>query len=871
MAIAVSQAYKDAQAQRGGKRARILVQYKRRYFDAATVAYVYEANWHVLTQRDFVDPGEIVDQLDVQEPNVFKSTTVTLRLNNSDNRWIKSVNDPSIFAGDAVAPNGYDDYGTIFQLLKGFQLADGTWEDWPQFTGYAFDFTPLPAQGYIEIPVSASLLADKCAATEVNVAVTGEGFGISKAAEVLSPSTGDGTAAILKTGSTAVIRVANVYADGVAMVAGTDYTVSISADNQPAAITLVSPATWNRKTFTADLVTKDLLTISTGVVSIDSVYANGTALSQGRDYTVSIPTTATAATVSLTDATVYIGATLTWSGTKGVQNLAVDAAVALLCDAAGIPPTMRAIQPVIFAGGVAGKITLDTEADWETGSLLQNVSTTSIVGSLLQKWFTVDDFSGSLSRWYYEGGFASIASGQLRLTGIGYMATSMLGAVGSWQFTISGPSSNRLSFIFVNDSNVSISYSLDFYAGQIILLKNEDQSSPLASAACSIATQRSIRITRDSNGKMMVYVDGVFVMQATDNSNTVTTELEISTQYSVSAFFYLGPIYYSNDVDSTTVMPPAASVAEYQYNLYSVAAALGTLDYDYVLNGGSVLFETATAPDSGGIPGTWEAYKALGPSNQIQSTPNQWLKIRITITGSSPEAISPEVQRVVANFTVSTLTLALVAPTSGTAFDLIQVYAKMCNYETGWDEFGTFFFRSRTVSGSAVAALDPWTNIISVDDTHPGYDRVANIGLVTATPYLYRYDYVSAGEPEPTSQRRFGPILRQLDFSSVLLANDVQIGLAAAQIAYQDNYRPKWRCRAQVKDMPWLQLSDPVDFTFATDPKMLDNAAGDPLQAPGFAGPQGVALAISKRMKIVGITRKMSACTRDLLLEEILS
>jgi hypothetical protein len=110
-----------------------------------------------------------------------------------------------------------------------------------------------------------------------------------------------------------------------------------------------------------------------------------------------------------------------------------------------------------------------------------------------------------------------------------------------------------------------------------------------------------------------------------------------------------------------------------------------------------------------------------------------------------------------------------------------------------------------------------------------------------------------------------------MNFGGELLANDAVIAQGAAQLAWQEFHLPKWRCRATIKYTSWLQMSDPVSLTYVPDPKMLDNVAGDPLQTPGAAGPVGVALAIAKKMKIVGITRQQKARTMQLLLEEILS
>jgi hypothetical protein len=920
MALTVTQNYKDVQSRRSGKAARITVQYKRRYFDAGAVAFVYESAWRTLSMRDVVDPGDIVSQLDTTEPGIFKSSTVTLRLRNHDNRWFRSVNDPSIFAADAVATSGYYDDYTLFQILDGHRLPNGDWEDVPQFTGYAFDFTPIPKSGYVEVPISASLLAEKCGATKVNTAVTTEAVADSVTDETLNPSPGDGSTAILKTRSGNVISVTSVKADGVALTLTTQYTVSIPTDGTPATITLVSPATWNGKALTWSGVTGDLLTQSLAVASVSTLFADGSALIQGEDYTVSIATDAVGpAKITLVDATLWIGKSFTWSGTKGVINKKVEEAVALYCDAAGITSASRSIQAVLFPGGLSSSKTIDSQGDWEAGTLLQNITTVSAPGSIRRSWTLIDDFSDNDYTanpvWTVRdsgGGFGSAsvsfsaASGYLAVAesgGSGFkifaLDTPWSRSTGSYRFTVNVVSFSAAGVSNGNDGQVimffqtaaasstgqvtgyGLRFNLNYDAGsnnQVQLVRidgtNTSSGAVLANLGTFTTGSHIWTVSRDGSGNFTVYRDGVSIGTATDNTYGTSAQFGVTGVISASSdslSIRLDDIYWSDSLDNTTASSSAAAVAEYQFNLLTTPSALGRLDHFEILNGGSILLETASAPDSGGSPGTWEALQAIDGSNQMLSTPQQWLKIRVEITAASGTAASPELQKLVAHFTTSTVTLSQVAPTSGSVWDKIQALAQMCNYETGWDESGVFYFRSRSVTGDAVIAIDPWTNLVDLDDTHTGWDRVFTVGHASQTPYEYFYGSADAGEAEPTSERRFGSIPLDLDFSGELLANDSVIAKGAAQLAWEEFHLPKWRCRATIKYTSWLQMSDAVSLTYVPDPKMLDNVVGDPLQKPGAAGAVGIALAIAKKMKIVGITRQQKARTMQLLLEEILS
>ncbi len=901
MALTVSQAFKDTQKRRGRKKARVLIKYKRRYFDPGTVNYVYEPNWQTLTMRDVVDPGEIIHQLDVTDPGIFKSSTVTIRLKNTQNEWHASVNDPSIFAADALAVNGYDDARVLFQITDGLQLPDGTWEDLPQFTGYSMDFKPDPLSGYMEIPISATLLADACRAVEINVPVTGEAVALSAAGEEMSPYTGDGTTALLKTKSTGVIFFVALYATNpstgakTTLTPTTDYTVSIPTDGTEAKVTLVSPASWNGKNFTADVINKDLLSASQGVVSVTALYADGAKLVQGADYTLSLPQDVAPAKMTLADPELWIGKAFTWDGTKGRTNLTVEQAVALFCDAAGITSSMRSIIPVIFPGGLGASKTIDSQADWNAGTLLQNLDTATVPGSILRGWFLIDDFSDGdytinpVWTTAVSGGSVSVSSGNLVVAatlaggGMARAWTPLAKSYGAWSWKSSVSGSGAFVYFSCTGtdplSSGGTGYYLQFYTGApygsgVHLYRVEPSSADVLLGSYTGAGYDGLHVwtvTRDSAGSFVVFMDGVQVITATDATWTTADSILIEANGNPCTISITDIYYSAQSQPGPFTLSNADAVGEWQFDLLTTPVVLGTMDVYSILNGGTVVIKTATAPDAGGVPGAYDPMVALSAANLMMSTPQRWLKIRAEITPAAGSLTTPELQKLVAHFTSSNVTLSLVAPTSGTAFQYIQKYAGTCHYETGVDEAGILFFRPRTVSGSAVLDLTPWTNLSKVDNTSKGFDKVFTVVHVTASPYDYYYDSAAAGEAEPTSARRFGPVQRDIDLSGILFANDVEIGQASAQAGWEDLHLPKWSCRAIGKAAAWAQLSDPVNLTAVPDPKMIDNAAGDPYQAPGFAGAAGVALAISKRMKIVGVTRNLGLRQHQYLLQELLS
>lgn len=821
--------FKELWQKKIGNAERRRVGYKRLYYNGS--AYVNEADWTYLYESDFVGWGEIPWELDSPLQNVFSSGIVTLLLNNERNQWVESDAPPSFFAADDVAPLGYKLYKTLFQLQVGNTLSSGTVEWVSQFTGYALRSMLVSSSGIAEIRLESkgAFLLEKSDASVVHDTIT---------LENCSPATGDGANLIFKTTSTGVGEITDLQVNGVSYLR-TDYSV----DN---AGTVESPNNDG----------KAIITISD---------APGLAPGMGQTVKVSL--------------------------VKWKQAQKIDTLLGLIADAAGIGSGDRDLSPIQLAVAAAGTHTIDTQSDWNAGTktfidsvflagsifkalhidyfededLTSNPAWTTTAGSpviVANAWGDGINMMGNADSASVQTGVAVTQSG----TAFKYRFRGSVGAnaLGDDALALVVMSSNvtgdgngyRLNI--VNHTAIP-RYEVRLErldAGVITIL-----GTYMATAADT--NPRSVIMERDSGGNWTVTVDGVEVLSGITDSN-YTTGSYVVTQKSDATL--IGQIAYDPMVDG--VWESAA------IDLGGVPSALGILSLLVVLNSGIVLMETKTAPDSAGSPGAFEAYAATAANGQMASTPQQWLKIRLTLTNVGWD--SPRVDRLIVNFSTSDITVSLADLSNLTGQQAFEQYAALVDYETGDDGDGKRFFRSKVPSETPALELTQENGIIEVLEYDPGHDDVRTVAQVTFGEHQSTFDAAAAGESSPTSEDQYGRIPLQLDMTGVLLENDINLADARAELGYSRNKLPKRKLRIRMWACAWLEDGDRIIATVIDQPRAGRdiNPAIDPLATIDdrltIGDPKNV-LALRLPMKMLQYRPNYDTDEAEALLEEILS
>lgn len=145
---------------------------------------------------------------------------------------------------------------------------------------------------------------------------------------------------------------------------------------------------------------------------------------------------------------------------------------------------------------------------------------------------------------------------------------------------------------------------------------------------------------------------------------------------------------------------------------------------------------------------------------------------------------------------------------------VIKELAELAAFEFGFTGEGKFFFRSRQPSGSPVLTLDD-SNVLSVEDLRPGWDRVYNLVSATFGSYTATISPETEGEANPHSIDRYGARRLQVGGGSLAFQTDADLATVLARRYYSAYKLPKRCVSLTARFMPELELGDKVLYTLA--------------------------------------------------------
>lgn len=839
----VTQNFKDAQKAPSPVMVR-QVWYKRRYWQESTKSYIWETNWTQYTEDKIVQVSNVTWQLDIQTLNQFKTSNVTLTVENLKNQW-RNDNPYGIFSPDATSPiYGYYPYWMKFQIRAGLQFGSShTTEVVNIFTGVATEYTVDSATGAMQITLTGEeALVIGSNAESVSTTVTNE---------VLTGAV-DGSNKVFTTAHNGVGIFSEVSDNGITKRAGTDYTISQLNDPlNPGKITFIAAPTaghtvrgsylyWKTTQKFEDLVTA--LLNQAGIpggnqfvspVTFPSNIINTHIWQVQADWNGGSLTAIDSASIPNSIEYLYSNAQ-TWNNATTGWTVA----------------TYNFGTPATFNNDGTGDYFLCNETSTDTSKgIYAYRSLTQLYGD----WIMTFNFPADPG-----------INGQARV-----VFGLIVGAVGTPAFpTVQLPFQNAL----VMDCQVlhggttfnNISMYLTDGSGSTI-----NGSAFLNGVAFAFNTNYTIRVRARPNVSRTfdVYLNGVFLY--TFSSSTTAGTIPTSNTY----FGYFSKMqmtngqklyFLTNGISTPTTTTGQGVWVSAAVDFGATPNAWTQLLYTQTLNGGAVTYYTATSADNI----TYDAYVVL-PGNQVPgSALRRYVQVKIVIDISNGD---PVVTNASIGAVTSSTTITLANFTGMSCYDAITALAKFCNYEFGFDGSENFFFRPKNPGNTPVFTFTESDFGIRIVQKVNGYDRVYS--KIRASYAGYLKDIADDGLNYQGPLPRSGYNLLQVDGGSILISSDADVatGLAGSFFNY---YRlPRRRVKVQTKIIPQLDISDVVSASFQdlypTRWFIGDTSTYVGDSSKSLYGPEEQVLQ-ALNMKVVGMRIDTEAWQTEFDLEEVI-
>lgn len=648
---------------------------------------------------------------------------------------------------------------------------------------------------------------------------------------------------------------------------------------------------------TGNGTTKLFTTTSKAIAAVDDLQKAAVTINQGRskDYSIDDINQDKVAEFDLTSAPPS-PETLKWSGRKWKEDLNLETFVGLILDNANFGPK-REIENILFPGGLSGSKQVNTQAEWQNGTTINNMDSTTVVDSTRRRWHRIDDFAdGDLTSnpvWSVNpggsitvvsnkmesnvAGFASVPASLINTKTFGSISFELARTSGNVTVTIAikggfGPGGGfSFSLVARYDGSTLKLITIDSVTGETVLGSIVASGTIVCKAHYDAATgDCALAFTGATSGII----------------TTTATLMHFAESLNFSGVGTFDNFFFSDEILQITNGPfvlgdmPDGSTPVFVSEEFDVLAnptSWGKLDTeDIEVAGFTILYETAVADISGG---PFDAFIAIDGAGNILSALKRFLLIRVTITQTGNNSvIVPRVDKVVANFATTNIAISVLNLAGIDGWDGLLRYVPASDAIMGLRGDGTFFLKNRSSSSSPVADLTQENCLIELLEFDPGDRRVVTVGRVRYDGYVSTFDGDDFGETSPTPEERHGRIPKTENLTNVIYSNDVDLGAARARNLYENRRLRlrRWRFRCWI--VPWLELIDRVTITFVRDPIAIGGVFGDKL-LDGPGGPARIAFGDKPLVFANNVTTRILAWTPDvvrinqceLFVEEILN
>lgn len=244
---------------------------------------------------------------------------------------------------------------------------------------------------------------------------------------------------------------------------------------------------------------------------------------------------------------------------------------------------------------------------------------------------------------------------------------------------------------------------------------------------------------------------------------------------------------------------------------------------------GEVKFYTSSAPDDSGSPGAWDGWEEVVRGGSVMSavTDRQWIRTKTEIISTVPSTQSqyPKVDKIQVEYYSETFDISLLDLTDLSVWDAIIQIAKLVDYEVGVTAQGKFFFRpKRTDVDEQDFDVSESTNLKRVIEKRYDWKRMRNVIEVQYGKYIKRISPITEFEDFPHSVDKYGEQRFSISGGNLMAPSDHDLATGLAQQMFgkydEDNafvsYKypdPKEYVRIETKCLFQLDLGDIIHIT----------------------------------------------------------
>lgn len=483
------------------------------------------------------------------------------------------------------------------------------------------------------------------------------------------------------------------------------------------------------------------------------------------------------------------------------------------------------VDPTVFGSAVPNTVTRTTAADFNAGSSLTNIDTTSLTDSFQKKWYTLETWTTLSDVWYRinDNGW-SVASNQLTAA-TPYDTLSTDAACsnnGCWDIPIYVTSGVAQfwydGFIF---SGSFRGYRIEVSPTRAkVIVSGGGYGTVLIDVAHTSGASDVFRVTSDLNRNINLYVDtgsGFGVLGSYSYASAISANMHSRMRLWATGNAVFGQINFTLTTQTTAAHATGNGIyVDATIDATGAVTTWGAVSINYSPNIGTYLIETLSSSvsnfSSGLDPAGWLAVSGAGA---ILSSVQRYLRIRITLTSALPTYAPIWHGPVVGDFSMiyytSTTTIPLVDMTGKTCLQAVQECATYPGYEIGFTSTESFFYRARNTVGASVLTISRNTNLLREISFNTGTDQIYNRITASFGNFKVTIDSDVIAEAQPNSLKKYG--LHEFAISSSILPKQsANIADSVARSIYAYTSVPRARAQVEMKMLVQYELGDKVTY-----------------------------------------------------------